>query len=104
MPHFRSILTLPLVMALALPTAGDARTRRPAQPAQPRTVQPFSNAERQQGAEAHQQIMREFGDAYTGAQAAYVRNVGQNIAVQSGLSSARTDFTVTLLNSPVNNA
>lgn len=107
MPRYHSIFALPLIIALALPTTGDARRRRPeqpAQPAQPRTVQPFSNAEKQQGAEAHQQIMREFGDAYTGAQAAYVRNVGQNIAVQSGLSSARTDFTVTLLNSPVNNA
>ena len=68
------------------------------------SVQPFSQAERQQGAQAHQEIMREFGDAYAGPQANYVRGVGQNIAVQSGLSSARTDFTVTLLNSPVNNA
>ncbi len=68
------------------------------------TVQPFSQAERDQGAQAHTEIMREFGDAYQGPQANYVRNVGQTIAVQSGLSSARTDFTVTLLNSPVNNA
>ncbi|MCU0729836.1 MAG: M48 family metalloprotease [Sphingopyxis sp.] len=68
------------------------------------TVQPFSEAERRQGAEAHSQIMQEFGGAYDGPQAAYVRSVGQNVAVQSGLSSARTDFTVTLLNSPVNNA
>ena len=35
---------------------------------------------------------------------AYAVRVGQNIALQSGLSNARSDFTVTLLNSPVNNA
>lgn len=73
--------------------------------AQSRTaVQPFSAAERQQGAEAHRQIMAEFGDAYTGPQANYVRSVGQNIAVHTGLSTERDDYTVTLLNSPVNNA
>lgn len=69
-----------------------------------RAIQPFSQAEKSQGATAHVEIMREFGDAYSGPQADYVRNVGQNIAVQSGLSTARSDFTVTLLNSPVNNA
>jgi predicted Zn-dependent protease len=68
------------------------------------TVRPFSQNERTQGAEAHQQIMREFGDAYAGRQADYVRSVGQNVAVHTGLSTARTDYTVTLLNSPVNNA
>jgi predicted Zn-dependent protease len=68
------------------------------------TVQPFSAQEKAQGAEAHSQILQEFGGAYQGPQDAYVRTVGQGIAVQSGLSAARTDFTVTLLDSPVNNA
>jgi predicted Zn-dependent protease len=68
------------------------------------TVRPFTQNERQQGQEAHQQIMQEFGDAYAGRQADYVRTVGQNVAVHTGLSTARTDYTVTLLNSPVNNA
>jgi predicted Zn-dependent protease len=72
--------------------------------AQTRAVQPFTQQEKQQGAEAHTQIIAEFGGDYQGPQAAYVRGVGQGIAVQSGLSTARTDFTVTLLNSPVNNA
>lgn len=72
--------------------------------AQSNSVRPFTNAEKTQGAEAHGQIMQEFGGAYTGPAADYVRTVGQTVAVQSGLSSARTDFTVTLLNSPVNNA
>ena len=68
------------------------------------TLRPFSQQERQQGAAAHQEIMREFGDAYVGRQADYVRSVGLNVAVHTGLSTARTDYTVTLLNSPVNNA
>ena len=69
-----------------------------------RTATSISAADRQQGSEAHPQLMAEFGGAYAGAQAAYVNRVGQNIAVQSGLSRSPSDFTVTLLNSPVNNA
>lgn len=69
-----------------------------------KTATTISPAERKQGNEAHPQLMAEFGGAYTGPQANYVTRVGQNIALQSGLSNARTDFTVTLLNSPVNNA
>ncbi|ASK86991.1 M48 family metalloprotease [Sphingorhabdus sp. SMR4y] len=64
----------------------------------------ISAAEKRQGAEAHPQLLEEFGGAYTGPQVGYVVGVGQNIAVQSGLGNARSDFTVTLLNSPVNNA
>lgn len=69
-----------------------------------RTATSITASERQQGAEAHPQLMQEFGGAYGGSQAPYVARVGQAIAVQSGLSNARSDFTVTLLNSPVNNA
>src|SRR3546814_14052837 len=68
-----------------------------------RTAAGSTAAERQQGAEAHPQLLQEFGGAYAGPQAAYVGRVGQTIAVQSGLSNARGDFTVTLLTSPVNN-
>ncbi|MEQ1687534.1 MAG: M48 family metalloprotease [Sphingopyxis sp.] len=89
--------------ALALAIASPALTQTTAT-SRTANVQPFSQAEKDQGAQAHTQIMAEFGDAYAGSQANYVRSVGQAIAVQSGLSSARTDFTVTLLNSPVNNA
>ncbi|HWW58797.1 MAG TPA: M48 family metalloprotease [Sphingopyxis sp.] len=64
----------------------------------------ISPAERKQGDEAHPQLLQEFGGAYSGPQAAYVNRIGQNIAVQSGLSRSPSDFTVTLLNSPVNNA
>ena len=69
-----------------------------------KTATNISPSERKQGDEAHPQLMAEFGGAYNGPQAAYAVRVGQNIALQSGLSNARSDFTVTLLNSPVNNA
>ncbi|MCY1671765.1 M48 family metalloprotease [Novosphingobium sp. SL115] len=67
-------------------------------------VQSISIADKKQGAEAHPQLLQEFGGAMTGSQAKYVESVGKTIALQSGLSNARSDFTVTLLNSPVNNA
>ncbi|MEP3226888.1 MAG: M48 family metalloprotease [Parasphingorhabdus sp.] len=67
-------------------------------------VRSISASDKRKGAEAHPQLLNEFGGAYTGPQSAYVVRIGQDIAVQSGLGNARSDFTVTLLNSPVNNA
>jgi predicted Zn-dependent protease len=64
----------------------------------------ISAADKATGAKAHPALLKEFGGAYAGPQAAYVASVGRRIAVQSGLSNAQGDFTVTLLNSPVNNA
>jgi predicted Zn-dependent protease len=69
-----------------------------------KTATSISPSERKQGTDAHPQLMAEFGGAYNGPQAAYANRIGQNIAVQSGLSRSPSDFTVTLLNSPVNNA
>ena len=69
-----------------------------------RTANSISAAEARQGAEAHPQLLQEFGGAMTGPYAQYVDQVGKNIAVQSGLSGARDAFTVSLLNSSVNNA
>jgi hypothetical protein len=65
---------------------------------------PFTQQEAQQGAQYHQQFLDEFGGAMTGSQAAYVEQVGKNIAVQSGLANSQSAFTVTLLNSSVDNA
>ncbi len=79
------------------PATGQATRAAPA-------VQTISARDKQEGAQAHPQLLEEFGGAMTGAQADYVGSVGKNIAVQSGLSNARGDFTVTLLNSSVNNA
>ena len=70
----------------------------------PTSSTPITPAEAQQGAQAHPQLLAEFGGAMSGSQAAYVEQVGKNIAVQSGLGNARESFTVSLLNSPVNNA
>lgn len=69
-----------------------------------RTVSSISPQEKEAGAKQHPQLLNEFGGAYAGPQARYVEGVGRRIAVQSGLSNAQGDFTVTLLNSPVNNA
>ena len=65
---------------------------------------PITATEAQQGQELHPQLLTEFGGAMEGPQAQYVRQVGQNIAVQSNLAGARDDFTVTMVNSAVNNA
>ena len=69
-----------------------------------RTVSSINPQEKEAGAKQHPQLLEEFGGAYAGPQAKYVEGVGRRIAVQSGLSNAQGDFTVTLLNSPVNNA
>ena len=70
----------------------------------PSASTPITAAEAQQGAELHPQLLAEFGGAMAGSHAAYVEQVGQNIAVQSGLGNARESFTVSLVNSSVNNA
>ena len=65
---------------------------------------PFTAQEKSEGAKYHPEILKEFGGAMQSPQTAYVVRVGKGIAVQSGLGNAESDFTVTLLNSPVNNA
>ncbi len=65
---------------------------------------PITAAETQTGAQYHEQFVAEFGGEMTGPQAQYVEQIGQNIAVQSGLAANRNAFNVTLLNSSVNNA
>lgn len=70
----------------------------------PSASTPITQAEAQQGADLHPQLLAEFGGSMSGTQAAYVEQVGKNIAVQSGLGNARDSFTVSLLNSSVNNA
>lgn len=60
--------------------------------------------EKQQGAEYHPQLVAEFGGAMTGPHALYVESIGKKVALQSGVSKNSSDFTVTLLNSSVDNA
>jgi predicted Zn-dependent protease len=68
------------------------------------SAKPITASDRTAGAQAHPQILEEFGGVYESKQAAYVTKVGRRIALQSGLSNAEGDFTISLLNSPVNNA
>lgn len=64
----------------------------------------LTESERREGAQAHPQILQQFGGAMSGPVANYVRGVGQKIAVQSGGGARAQDYNVTLLNSNVNNA
>jgi predicted Zn-dependent protease len=64
----------------------------------------FSASDRAEGATANPQLIAQFGGAYAGPLAGYVSAVGQRIAVQSGLATRPGDYTVTLLNSNINNA
>ncbi|UYH55592.1 M48 family metalloprotease [Qipengyuania sp. SS22] len=70
----------------------------------PSASTPITQSEAEMGSEVHPQLLAEFGGAMSGSHAQYVEQVGKNIAVQSGLGNARESFTVSLLNSPVNNA
>ncbi len=72
--------------------------------AQQQSARSISASDKRQGASANPQLVAQFGGRYTGPQAAYVERVGKRVAVQSGLSNATGDFTVTTLNSPVENA
>lgn len=96
----RTKLALTALLAASVAAGGiaDAKTKTI------KTATAITASERKQGDAAHPELVQEFGGAYNAPQAAYVARVGQNIALQSGLSNARSDFTVTLLNSPVNNA
>lgn len=97
-------LTVSGVALSGCATTAEAKTKNTTKTPKSTAPKPITAKEKQQGAEAHPQLLEEFGGAYAGTQATYVTRVGQKIAVQSGLSNAQSDFTVTLLNSPVNNA
>ncbi len=95
-----------VALALALPVVhGAAQSpQQAAQQAKQPVLHVISAKDKEEGAKAHPQLLSEFGGAVTGPQSSYVETIGKNVAVQSNLSNARGDFTVTLLNSPINNA
>ena len=95
----RKILAVASPIALAMGLSGCAMGG-----AIPGANTPITQSEEQQGREYHSQILQEFGGAMQGNSANYVRDVGQKIAVQSGLANTPGAFTVSLLNSSVNNA
>ena len=70
----------------------------------PGQTEAITQSEAQQGAQFHPKLVSEFGGEMSGPLGQYVERVGKNVAVESGLGNARDSFTVTLLNSPVNNA
>src|SRR5690606_21880433 len=101
MPLFRSARVLRIALTGAAAGALAACTTVPGSnvPA----GAPITPAEAQLGAQYHEQFLAEFGGEVSGPQAAYVEQVGQNIAAQSGLGS-QSAFNVSLLNSSVDNA
>lgn len=64
----------------------------------------ISQSDKDQGAQANPQLLAAYGGRYVGPQAALVDRVGKRVAVQSGLSNSAGDFTIALLDSPVENA
>ena len=68
------------------------------------TAAAISARDKSEGAKAHPQLVAEYGGAITGPQGDYVASIGKKVALQSGLSNASSDFTVTLLDSSINNA
>ena len=104
MPSSRPTLALILGTVFILPAIGAGQTAPAQAQSTAGAVQTISAKDKQEGAKFHPQLVAEFGGAVSGPQALYVESVGKKIAVQSGLSNAQGDFTVTLLNSPVDNA
>lgn len=92
--------TFAILGALLLATPVVAQT----QSARTSTLPGLSAEDRRAGAASHPQLMAQFGGEYKGRQAGYVRDVGRRIAMQSGMATRPDDYTVTLLNSNVNNA
>lgn len=64
----------------------------------------ISAKDRAEGAKNHPQLVALFGGAMTGPQADYVGSIGRRIATASGSGDASSAYTVTLLNSSINNA
>lgn len=64
----------------------------------------ISASERAQAAQAHPEILAEFGGAYEGPGTAMVKRIGKEVAVRSNIASAESECTVTLLNTTVVNA
>lgn len=93
----RSIATIALSFAATVSLAAPAM-------AQQAPVQPITPQERAQGDAANGDIVNQYGGAYVGRQNAYVETVARKVAVQSGLSTDPKAFTVTILDTPIDNA
>ncbi len=101
-------ISLLVASAAILATAGipadpgfAAKEKKVATPSVPK---PFSAKEKANGAKYHTEILKEFGGTYVSPQTDYVVRVGKKIAISSGIAANESEFTVSFLNSPVNNA
>ncbi|MFD1787661.1 M48 family metalloprotease [Sphingomonas floccifaciens] len=92
-----------MLRRLTLATASAALALSPVA-AEAQAARSISQSDRAQGAQANPELVAQFGGRYDGPQAAFVERVGKRVALQSGLSNSQNDFTVQLLNSPVENA
>ena len=91
------------IATIALSFAATASLTAPAS-AQQGPVQPITPQERAQGDAANGDIVSQYGGAYTARQNAYVESIARRVAVQSGLSTDPKAFTVTILDTPIDNA
>ncbi|MCS6987375.1 MAG: M48 family metalloprotease [Sphingomonadaceae bacterium] len=80
-----------LVLAMAVPAAGQAPAG-------------LSPAERQQGARAREEILRQFGGELKGPLADYVRHVARRVVVETDPRVRAEDYQLTLLDTPIPNA
>lgn len=94
-----SVASLAVIMGVGAPSFSAAQ-----QPVSASAPQSISARDKAEGAKAHPQLLAEFGGLYAGPQAAYVTRIGRAVAAQSGLAASPNEFTVSLLNSSVNNA
>ena len=94
----RYMIATALVLTAVPPSGLTAQTATSA------SASAISARDKSEGAQANPQLIAEYGGAITGPQAAYVATIGKKVALQSGLSNSSSDFTVTLLDSSVNNA
>ncbi len=76
----------------------------PVAPLSAQATRSISASDKAQGAQANPELLAQYGGKYAGPQVAFVDRVGKRVALQSGLSNAADDFTITLLNSPIENA
>ncbi len=95
-----AVSCLALVAGAACTTSSSSAEKPPASS----VPQSISARDKAEGAKAHPQLLAEFGGLYEGPQATYVTRIGRAVAAQSGLANQPSEFTVSLLNSPVNNA
>jgi predicted Zn-dependent protease len=104
MRKFSLLLAGVAILAIGSVNADPSFAAKKKATAAPSVPKPFTATEKANGAKYHTEILKEFGGTFESPQTEYVVRIGKKIAMQSGLSQNANDFTVSFLNSPVNNA